>query len=207
MKITTQRYISDTLYAEALELIHRSYDEHLKNGIEFTCSRFTLDDLKSKTKDGYITTAIGEDGRLAGFHFFSIRGSAAYCEFMTVSPDCKRRGVGTRIFDEEVGFLTRIGRRTVKCIIADTSVLAVSSVRWHIRNGYKIIGLASYGSTGYYSYVFRKQLTSPSVWNCRLYCALHYAFSWLLCKSTRNKNGTLTALGKTLKTVKNIISK
>lgn len=207
MKITIQQEISETVYAEALELIHRAFDEHKRNGIEFTCSRFTLDDLKSKTKGGYITTAADDDGRLIGFHFLSIRGSAAYGEFLAVSPGCKRRGVASRIFDEETGFLTHSGGKIIKCMITDTSTQAVSSVKCHLKNGYKIIGLESYGSTSYYSYIFRKQLTSPSVWNSRLWCALHYIFSWLLCKSTRNKNGTLTALGKALKTVKNIIRK
>lgn len=208
MKITIQRKINDARYVEALELIHRAFDEHLKNGIEFTCSSFTLDDLKNKTKDGYITTVTSDDGRLQGFHFFSIRGTIAHEEFLAVRPDCKRCGVASKMLSEEIKFLTGYkSGKAVTCMIGDTSIHAISSVRWHVGNGYKIIGLASFGCTNYYSYIFRRQLTSPSVWNSRIWCAFHYACSWLLCKSTKNKNGTLTALGKILKTAKNKIYK
>ena len=43
---TSYKIITDippTHYEALLNMIHRSFDEHLKNGLRFTCSFYTID--------------------------------------------------------------------------------------------------------------------------------------------------------------------
>ena len=198
MEIVIQDRIDDALYVKALDLIHRSFEEHINHGIVFTCSNFTLDDLKKKTDNGYITTVL-LDRKLIGFHYFSISGECAYGEFLAINPEYKRQGIASEILRKETKFLLDKG---IVCLIEDTSADALSSVKYHLKNGYRIVGFASYRSTDYYSLVFRKQLVSPSLWNSVLWCECSFVFSFIRCRLMRKRDGSYTFTGKALKAIK-----
>ena len=73
----------------------------------------------------------------------------------SVSPKAKRQGVGAKLFDVEQRHLREKEYRYVTC---STAIPATWSVRWHLKNGYYIVGYSRSEKRNYASYVFRKQL-------------------------------------------------
>ena len=58
-------------YESLLKMIHRAFDEHLKNGLRFTCSFYTIDDLKQKILSGYCFMALSDNNTILGISSFS----------------------------------------------------------------------------------------------------------------------------------------
>ncbi len=86
----------------------------------------------------------------------------------------------------------------VRYIFEDTAVGADSSVGWHLKNGFRIVGLESYPNTKYYSYLFRLQLV-PSVWQSALWCRLAFAVSYVCCRLRKKPDGSPTLFARLLK--------
>ena len=82
--------------------------------------------------------------------------------------------------------------------MSTTAVGAESSVKIHLKQGYKIIGLGSFPTTNYYSYIFRLYL-QPSIWQNSSFCKIRYAISYLKTHLTKKENGSFTLLGSILK--------
>ena len=78
--------------------------------------------------------------------------------------------------------------------MSDTAKKAASAVNYHLRNGFKIIGLISHPTTNYYSYLFRKQLTHPSPYDYKLYCKFQYLKSSIKTKLLYKENGQKSLL-------------
>ena len=114
------------------------------------------------------------------------RNSYGYIEYLAVEPSQKRTGIGEKLFSEMERILLSKG---VSYIMSDTAARAKSSVKWHRKRGFVIVGYHSYKSTNYYSYIFRKQYSSPSIWNSNLYSSMRFVLSYLKTVLERNKNG------------------
>mgnify|MGYP002624250977 CR=1 FL=1 len=128
---------------------------------------------------------------------------------LSVAPKAKRQGIGTRLLEAEVEWLRKAGYRYTTCTTATT---AVWSVRWHLKNGYRIVGYLRSEWNNYASYMFRKQFAydlrhhpTDILW---LPCVapvtarLTYAATYLathLCKTRTGKLNTLGRLAKHLR--------
>lgn len=196
---------SDITYQQIADLQHAAFEERLNQGLRFTCSVMTAEQFEAKMNDGYVFLALNEDSNeLLGtvtIHLYTDKSSDlyGYHEFLAVSPLAKHSGVGISLAQAWQKLLLEKG---AKYVLSDTACGAISSVKWHLKNGFKIIGLESYRSTNYWSYVFRRQLIPSKKWDNPLYCKWQYIKSWLFIKITRDINGKDTAVGRLYKRLK-----
>ena len=189
-------------YEEVANLMHLSFEERLAQGLQFTCSSMTASQFRKKTEKGIVLVAWDtESTSLLGTATVSIRKDKkgivyGYNEYLAIHPSAKRLGLGTRLLEERIIVIIRAGGQYV---ISDTAVGADSSVKWHLKNGFKIVGLKSYLSTNYYSYLFRKQLTPSRIWDNSLYVWLVYSKSALFTRVWQKADGTPTIVHKVIK--------
>ena len=83
-----------------------------------------------------------------------VKGCAAEAN-LSVAPNAKRQGIGTRLIEAEVQWLKERGYRYTTC---STAIPATWSVQWHLKNGYHIVGYSRSERNNYASYIFRKQI-------------------------------------------------
>ena len=197
-RITTS--IEEDRYSDLLQMIHDSFEEHKLNGLYFTCSSYTLTDLKEKVLSGSCFIALSQTNEILGITSCALnyRKESAYENISAISPKAKRLGIGSCLLKVRTDFLKKEG---IKSLFADTAVNAVSSVEWHKKCGFHIIGLESFKSTNYYSYVFRQDLDKRSTIITLFYYPLRFAMSSIVCHLTKNANGTYTILGNLLKAI------
>lgn len=184
-------------YQDVLNLIHSAFQQWEELGIESSLLSLTLEQFIERTKDSMVFIAI-EDGNLVGTTTCSILKDKynivyAFNKYSAVLNMKKKSGVGTLLLNAEKQFVKENG---CEYIISDTSVLATWSIKWHKKNNFRIIGYKSFSNNRYYSYVFRCQLTSPSIWNNVLFTQLVYRCSMLKTKAVKKSDGSLTALGR-----------
>ena len=127
----------------------------------------------------------------------------------SVSPNAKRQGVGSKLFEVEQRHLREKGYRYVTC---STAIPAVWSVRWHLKNGYRIVGYSRSERNNYASYIFRKQIATdvrhhPTdlLWTrpvAPVTAKLRYCLSWLATNICKSKSGKLNAIGRIAKDVR-----
>ena len=191
-------------YEKVVDLLHEAFQERLQQGLHYTCSSMTVERLKEKTKDGIIIVAYDEKSReLLGMAAVNLRESDShkytYNEYNAVSSKCKRQHLGSKIMDEVKRLSIDYG---AEYILSDTSTQAESAIKYHLKNGFKIVGYESYRSTNYWSYVFRLQLKKPSKWDNAAYRKIKFIQSYVFIKLTRTINGADTALGRIYKKLK-----
>ena len=88
----------------------------------------------------------------------------------SVHPEYKGKGIGSLLIK---ALRAKALEQNCEYISCSTAVDAVSAVKVHLKNGYQIVGLKSFKSTNYYSYLFRMQL-KPSQWSDPSYCKRQY---------------------------------
>lgn len=149
-------------YGDVVSLIRQSFEERLRQGLVFTCSSMSVDDFMNRTRESTVLVAIDKDSnRLLGTGTISLlkdnRGVLyGYIEYAAIAPDLKRCGIGSKLLAAREKIAIDMG---AKYILSDTAVGADSSIKYHKKNGYRIIQLMHYPTTNYYSYVFRKDFT------------------------------------------------
>lgn len=193
-------------YDDVVNLLHESFKERQEQGLEFTCSTMTVESFKNRTKQGTVLVAWDKDANsLLGTVTITLYTDSegviyGYHENLAISPCAKRLGIGAKLLEECIIITTNAGGQY---ILSDTAVGATSSVRWHKKNGFRIIGLVSYQSTNYYSYYFRKQLIHLSKWDNPFFCWLGYMKSSLNTRARRKANGKPTFIASTIKKIIN----
>lgn len=147
---------------ELIDLMHEAFQERLEQGLRFTCSFMTAEDLRRQLQNSTILVAVDSDKEdaLVGMGAIDVKedenGKWAYMSDLAVYPQYKRSGVMSRIFQEIESIAKSNGCEFIE---SDTAVGAKSSVKWHKKNGFKIVDLYSFKSTNYYSYILKKDLT------------------------------------------------
>ena len=190
--ITSQ--IPKQMNSAILEMIHQSFDEHLKNGLHFTCYDYSLKDLEEKVLSGFPLVAVANDGTILGITSFSLlENGGAYENITAISPKSKGMGIGTALFQKRQQMMLGMG---VKYVLSDTAVNAKSSVNWHVKKcGCHIVGLSSFPSTNYYSYIFRQDLVKRSFWVRKVIYPLQFISSSIMTKVCKKENGSFTWFG------------
>lgn len=170
--------ISPVYHKALLHMIHRAFADHLNRGLRFTCSFYTIDDLRHKILSGYCFMALSEDKTILGISSFSHVNNRkeSYENITCVSPEARGLGVASALY--ALG-IKKIKSEGAKCVMADTAMEAHDSVRWHLqRCRCHKVGLRSFVSTNYYSYVFRRDLVSRPFYVTKLLYPVMFAWSY-----------------------------
>lgn len=186
----------NTAWQELAELLHEAFQERLDQGLHFSCSFMTAEEIEQESKDCVVLVAVDkdDDNRLVGTVTLKplTEHKAEHCN-LAVSPSCRHAGVATRLLKalEDLAL-----QRGCDHIISDTAEQAHSSVAWHKKNGFYPISLHAFWDTNYYSIIFRKQLKHHWLWSNRLLCAIRFAVISPFYKIYRNSDSTLTQFGE-----------
>lgn len=162
MKITPIQESGFTL-DEVIDLIHKSFEERLEQGIVMNPSSYTTESYQEEFPDAVTLVCVDKD-QLAGMIAFGIKPGYGSLYVIASGSDYKRQGVGSALFQKMEQILKE---HDCEYIISDTSIHAKSSVKWHAKMGFRKVSLTSYKSTKYYSYMFRKDLTPSRKKNLR----------------------------------------
>ena len=75
-----------------------------------------------------------------------------------------------------------------KYVIADTAITAFDSVTWHLQRCHcHKIGLKSFSSTNYYSYVFRRDLVPRSIFITKIIYPVLFAYSYCITRMFKKR--------------------
>ena len=125
---------------------------------------------------------------------------------LAVSPKAQHEGIASRMLQTETQRLRKAGYRYM---IGSTAIPATWSVRWHLKNGYRIVGYSRSEKHNYASYVFRKQIAvdvrhhpTDLLWLpyiAPVTARLRYCLTWLATKLCKDKTGRLNLVGRLAK--------
>ena len=192
---------------DILALIHSSFQERLDAGMNFCCSFWNIEDLKKILKDAVIWLVYSEKS-LCGISAIKVYNNkstrSGKFEFTAISTNYKNRGLASILAEKKIKYLQE---QHCEYILSDTSVHAKSSIKYHLKNGFKIVGLESWEHTNYYSYMFRLQLKPSVLYNSSIFVKLIYYRSFLKCHILRKSNGQPTLIGKVYYKTKYVLSK
>lgn len=177
---------------DVMGLIRESVQERLDQGLDFIVASWTPEEYRERTKDSIVIVAYqGND--LLGTACSTISKDKngkkySYEEMMYVSPKSKRGGIGSKMQKKRIEIAKENG---CAYTISDTAEGATSSVKWHLKNGYRLVKLRSYSGNNYYSKVFRWQIEPDRLWNNNLFCKTYYWLSSRFCRMCYNPDGTI----------------
>ena len=121
-----------------------------------------------------------------------------YFEYCAIKDGYKHCGIGTKLLQARKSIAED---NNCSYILSDTSVLADSAIKYHKKNGFKIVGYESFHSTNYWSYVFRLQLKGRSIWDIGAFRLVRFCLSYVFIKVTRTVNGDDTYIGRLYKQI------
>ena len=147
-------------------------------------------------------------GELLGMHNLKLnkRKGSAWGANLAIAPQVKHEGLASRMLQEEVLRLRQEGYRYFQ---GSTGIPAEWSVRWHLKNGYRIVGYSRGSGKNYPSYTFRKQFTydllhhpTDFLWLpciAPITARLTYVITFLATSICKKRSGELNVLGKFVK--------
>lgn len=196
--------LEDTTFSigQIVDLLHESFQERLDAGLNLQGAFIKVDDVEKLSKSGAIFVAYGDEfgkDALFGVGITTIHkyvdGKFAYNDYAAISPSAKRMGIGSEMLQYRISFA-----KEMNCdfLISTTAVNATSSVKYHLKNGFKKWKYVSFYGRSYYSYVFRMPLCARSKWDNPLIRLLTLGLSFIVTRCTFKKGGSLTLLGKLL---------
>ena len=199
--------------AEALYVLFRqSFQQWSDKGIDTPFVHTTYEKFLAEFKYG--TVFVAQDAvtcELLGMHRLQCHHKSryAYGSYLAVRPQCKHQGIAIMMLNEEIAQLRQRGYRYIK---ETTSAAATWSVRWHLKNGYLIIGYSRSENSKYASYTFRKQLVcdlrhhpSDLLWTrplAPITARLCYLASYTIAQLVHHRNGELNWIGRLGKKLK-----
>ena len=188
---------SSFTHADVLELIKESFQQWQENGLDSVLLRYTPAEFEQNTTDAVVLVAIDtESNELIGTTTLVPHRSkhevGGYHKYLAVKPSYKGKGVASQLLKSCVEVAKS---RDYSYILSNTSVHAEWSVRWHKKNGFKIIGYYVSTASKYFCYRFRYQLKSPSIWNSTLCAHVAFCASYLKTRAMRTQDGGMTGFG------------
>ena len=190
------------LYALRLE----SYRMWQEQGLEAPWMHRSLTEFQRIIHSVTVFVALDADtGELVGMHCFRAYLRQAWCYgfLLAVASSARREGIASRMLAYEVERIRQSGFRYIKEVTATT---ADWSIRWHLHNGFRIIGYYHSPNDNFANYVFRKQLipislSSPSdiafilrhpvyaLHSSTAFCRLRFFFSYAVNRLTKDADG------------------
>ena len=199
---------------EALfELVNESYRQWIDQGLEAHWLHRTQVDFNKMIHHAAVFVAQDADtDELLGMHCF--RGNKklgrAFGFYLAVSPRAKRESIASRMLAYEAEQIRQSGYRYIK---ETTATTAEWSVRWHLKNGYRIIGYYHSPNDNFANYVFRKQLIPISfsslnairfilrhpvyaLHSSAAFCRLRFFLAYIITHLTKDSHGHDNILGR-----------
>ena len=196
----------EALYALNKES-HRMWAEQ---GLDAPWMHLTFPEFQEAIRGVTMFVALdAKTGELLGMHSFRSYRKKGFCYGfrLAVSTSAQREGIASRMLAHEAKIIRQAGYRYLK---GATGTTAEWSVRWHLKNGYHIIGYYHSQNKNFANYVFRKQLIPVSLLSpasimfilrhpiytlhsSTFFCHLRFAFTYTvkhLTKEIRKKKGT-----------------
>lgn len=158
--------ISTPPFKEISQLLHDSFAERLKDGMNFGCATFTEDDVKRELSNATAVIGAYDNNELIGvvvLNYIIERFGLKYAnhQFLAVASHAKGRGVASKMFAEVYNIARENQLDFIKSYTAEG---AKSSISYHLKNGFKIIGKYHQEGRTYDSYVF----LCPISWKGRI---------------------------------------
>ena len=140
----------------------------------------------------------GETGDLLGMHCFRAYQRKGWCYgfLLAVTSSVQREGIASKMLAYEVERIRQSGYRYIREVTATT---ADWSVRWHLKNGYRIVGYYRVPNNNFANYVFRKQLAPSILWGPTLgplTARMSFAASWLVNHLLKHSDGRDNLMGR-----------
>ena len=139
-----------------------------------------------------------ETGELLGMHCFRAYQRKGWCYgfLLAVTSSVQREGIASKMLAYEVERIRQSGYRYIREVTATT---ADWSVRWHLKNGYRIVGYYRVPNDNFTNYVFRKQLMPSILWGPTLgplTARMSFAASWLVNHLLKHSDGRDNLMGR-----------
>ena len=212
-KIIIKTYKEAEVSVEELyELEQAAFQQWTDAGLYTPISNTSVERLQRYIADKAVFVAQDEaTGELLGMHTLKLnkRKGRANGANLAVSLKAQHEGIASRMLEAEAQRLRKAGYRY---IVENTAIPAIWSVKWHLKNGYCIVGYSRSEKHNYASYVFRKQIATDVLhhptdllWTkpiAPLTAKIRYCLSWLATNSCKSKSGKLNAIGRIAKEVR-----
>ena len=197
---------------ELYELRKAAFQQYTDKGLYTAVQHTALEQFQQQI--AYKTVFIAQDeatGELQGMHTLKLnkRKGRADGANLAVSPKVQHEGIASRMLEAEAQRLRKAGYRY---IVENTAIPATWSVKWHLKNGYYIVGYSRSEKRNYPIYTFRKQIAidvrhhpTDLLWTkpvAPLTAKVLYCLSWLATNICKSKSGKLNAIGRIAKDVR-----
>lgn len=202
--IITTREKAHITDEQLYEHFNRSYDQWRDKGLDSPFLHTSFERFKKVIGPAMVTVAIdATTNEPVGMRAIACypKQHYAFDFFLSVAPEYKRQGIGTRLMEYEKEILRKRGYRYLKCT---TSAEADWSVRWHHKMGYLITGYHLSPEANNATYSFRLQLAPSILWGPALgpvtakVCLIaSYAVAYLL----KHPDGRDNLLGRVARSI------
>ena len=207
LKIVIHTLKKTNVSIEALyELYKESFKQWQDRQIVTPAINMSFEEFRAYIEKAMVFVALdAASNELLGMHCFYFYRKKGYAMgfFLVISPEVKQQGIASRMLEHEIVFFRKHGCRFLK---GNTLAAATWSVRWHLKNGYRIVGYSRSINSNSPSYTFRKQfaydlLHHPTDFFWLPFIApitsrLTYVFTFLATYICKNRNGELNVLGR-----------
>ena len=197
---------------ELYELEQAAFQQWTDAGLYTPVSNTSIERLQRYIADKAVFIAQDEaTGELLGMHTLKLnkRKGRANGANLAVSPKAQHEGIASRMLEAEAQRLRKAGYRYM---MGNTGIPATWSVKWHLKNGYHIVGYSRSERNNYASYIFRKQIATdvrhhPTdlLWTkplAPITAKLRYSLTWMATMICKDNSGRLNAIGRIAKDVR-----
>ena len=197
---------------ELYKLEQVAFQQWTDAGLYTQISNTSVERLQLYIADKAVFIAQDEaTGDLLGMHTLKLnkRKGRANGANLAVSPKAQHEGIASRMLEAEAQRLRKAGYRYM---VGNTGIPATWSVKWHLKNGYHIVGYSRSERNNYASYIFRKQIATdvrhhPTdlLWTrplAPITAKLRYCLTWMATMICKDNSGRLNAIGRIAKKLK-----
>ena len=209
-KIIIKTYKEAEVSVEELYKLEQvAFQQWTDAGLYTPVSNTSVERLQQYIADKAVFVAQDEaTGELLGMHTLKLnkRKGRANGANLAVSPKAQHEGIASRMLEAEAQRLRKAGYRY---IVENTAIPAIWSVKWHLKNGYYIVGYSRSERNNYASYIFRKQIATdvrhhPTdlLWTkpiAPITAKIRYCLTWMATMVCKDKAGKLNWLGRRAK--------
>ena len=197
---------------ELYELRKAAFQCYTDEGLYTAVQHTAIEQFQRQLKGKAVFIAQDEvTGELLGMHTFRLnkQKGEAKGEDLAVSPKAQHEGIASRMLEAEAQRLRKAGYRYM---VGNTAIPATWSVKWHLKNGYYIVGYSRSEKRNYPIYVFRKQIATDVLhhptdllWTkpiAPITAKIRYCLTWMATMVCKDKSGRLNAIGRIAKDVR-----
>ena len=197
--IIKNRKKADVTDKALYELFNESFKKWKEKGLEAPWLNVSFEKFSKQMNTSTVFIAVDANtDELLGLHCFrkNKKHRWAYDFYLAVKPKAQGQGIASRMLAYEAEVIKQAGYLFLK---DNTATTAEWSVRWHLKNGYRIVGYYRVPNYNFTNYVFRKQLAPSIFWGPTLgplTSRISFAASWLVNHLLKHSDGRDNLLGR-----------